>query len=172
MTAPDAPTAMTLEDALWELGSRGYELHGSSCAYGGIEWSIRDRQGDFVHRDVATWPEAVSQALGYRVVERDPTAELVEENAELRRILSECATAAGASAAPTCSLSFFGELPREIRLRRGRDTAELVEALDAVVGALTSVTVFHHHVIDHKTHGTTDALDKAHAALARYRGES
>ena len=78
-SAPNGePLRLTFHEALWELCPKGFELHGSPCAYGGIEWSIRNRRGSIVHRDAATWPEAVSAALGRPVVERDPAAELVE----------------------------------------------------------------------------------------------
>lgn len=45
--------------------------------------------------------------------ERD---QLKAENAELRRIISECATACGAGMSPECSLAFMAGLPREIEL--------------------------------------------------------
>lgn len=45
--------------------------------------------------------------------ERD---QLKAENAELRRIVSECATACGAGVSPECSLAFMAGLPREIEL--------------------------------------------------------
>lgn len=41
---------------------------------------------------------------------------LKAENAELRQILSECATACGAGMSPECSLTFMSGLPDEIRL--------------------------------------------------------
>lgn len=45
--------------------------------------------------------------------ERD---QLKAENAQLRRIVSECATACGAGVSPECSLAFMAGLPREIEL--------------------------------------------------------
>lgn len=42
--------------------------------------------------------------------------QLKAENAELRRIVSECATACGAGVSPECSLAFMAGLPREIEL--------------------------------------------------------
>ena len=83
-SAPNGePLRLTFHEALWELCPKGFELHGSPCAYGGIEWSIRNRRGSIVHRDAATWPEAVSAALGRPVVERDPAAELAEAVKEI-----------------------------------------------------------------------------------------
>lgn len=46
-------------------------------------------------------------------VERD---QLKAENAELRLIVSKCATACGAAVSSECSLSFMAGLPREIEL--------------------------------------------------------
>lgn len=48
-----------------------------------------------------------------RVVE---ARELQAENDELRRIISDCASACGAAVSPECSLTFMSGLPEEIRL--------------------------------------------------------
>ncbi|WP_313330054.1 hypothetical protein [Pseudomonas oryzihabitans] len=45
--------------------------------------------------------------------ERD---QLKAKNAQLRQIVSECATACGAGVSPECSLAFMAGLPREIEL--------------------------------------------------------
>lgn len=47
---------------------------------------------------------------------KEEIAMLKAENAELRRIVSECATACGAGVSPECSLAFMAGLPREIEL--------------------------------------------------------
>lgn len=71
-----APTlqAMTLEEALAEAGRRGYSMSYSNRRY---------RMYDSAGRQIGTgvgWADLCSRmfALGYSVVERDDTAELVE----------------------------------------------------------------------------------------------
>lgn len=70
------PQAMTLEEALMALSIEGYWLEWEETY-----WVVYRTDLDGQTRDVATattWPETVSQALGYPVVARDDTAELVE----------------------------------------------------------------------------------------------
>lgn len=46
----------------------------------------------------------------------DALERLAAENAELRKALSDCATAVGANAPQTCSAEFLCEVPREVML--------------------------------------------------------
>lgn len=74
MTTPDAPTAMTLEKALMLAAERKWRV-----TFYGEPFSVLivDDFGDDIAHE-GNWPESFSEALGYPVVERDPTAELVE----------------------------------------------------------------------------------------------
>lgn len=88
MTAPEASTAMTLEEALLKLAETDHTL-----AFTDDEnepWVVVEK----LEVDIATpycrsWAEAVSHVWGYPVVEHDPTAELVEALAWLDEQLSE-----------------------------------------------------------------------------------
>lgn len=84
-SAPNGePQAMTLEEALAEAGRRGYSMSYSNRRY---------RMYDSAGRQIGTgvgWADLCSRmfALGYSVVERDDTAELIEallEWAEAKR---------------------------------------------------------------------------------------
>lgn len=84
MTPPDAPTAMTLEEATVLHGLTFVRnLDDSAWVAGRIRFLSPHDHGKYAHAWEplgvgATWPEAASQALGRPVVPRDPTAELVE----------------------------------------------------------------------------------------------
>ena len=74
------PQAMTLEEAVARVRKAGYELEFDSADT--TPWAVfqplqPDGSGPYRWWG-QTWPEAVSQALGVPVVERDPAAELAE----------------------------------------------------------------------------------------------
>lgn len=58
---------------------------------------------------------------------------LREEVAELRRIISECATATGAGVAPSCSLDFMAQLPGEIKAQREAAEAEVARMREQAI---------------------------------------
>ena len=74
MTEPDAPTAMTLEEAMLLAAERKWKVTFYGYPYSVL---IEDDFGDDIAHE-GNWPESFSEALGYPVVERDPAAELVE----------------------------------------------------------------------------------------------
>lgn len=74
MTAPDAPTAMTLEEALQVAKANAWDVMFESGGFVGI--ARTDGKGGIAFAE--GWDVAFSAALGYPVVKRDDTAELVE----------------------------------------------------------------------------------------------
>src|SRR5690606_7676198 len=76
------PQAMTLEEALMLAAERKWKVTFYGYPYSAL---IEDDFGDDIAHE-GNWPESFSEALGYPVVERDDTAELVE--AVLRELQS------------------------------------------------------------------------------------
>lgn len=76
MTAPDAPTAMTLEEAMRFLAERHMVLMPQGPRMWVVLYKYESESAWLATAE--TWPVAMSAALKMTVVERDPTAELVK----------------------------------------------------------------------------------------------
>lgn len=107
---PEEPSvALTLEEAMILLASNALRLAYVGRTARGDTWIVVRVRDDTSVAYRRSWPDAVSDALGMHVVERDPAAELAEAVEGLLNALPSATTHPAIAAARAALARYRGE---------------------------------------------------------------